>query len=184
LFPKWVIAIVPPSRETGRQEAIDWALYPDEVPPLAVPVRGLLLGMAVALGVVFFLAWWLDPYERDEQGRIIAARRQETHRQLGLPPCSFYSATGLPCPSCGMTTSFSLLMHGDVLNSLRANAVGTLLALTGLLAVPWALVSVWRGRPLFIRSLEKVVSVVVVALFSLMLLRWIYVLISLKLFGG
>ena len=50
----------------------------------------------------------------------------ETHRQLGLPPCTFKEMTGLPCPSCGMTSSFALLVRGDVMNSLRANAVGTL----------------------------------------------------------
>jgi hypothetical protein len=179
-----VIAIVPPSQGIRRPKELDWTLEPDEEPPLPVPVRALLLGIALALGVVFFIAWWLDPYERDDQGRIVAARRQETHRQLGLPQCSFYYATGLPCPSCGMTTSFALLMHGDILNSLRANAVGTLLALVGLLTVPWAVVACWRGRPPLVRSIETTVSVVVIVLFGLMLLRWIYVLISLKFFGG
>src|SRR5262249_11389862 len=92
--------------------------------------------------------------------------------QLGLPPCSFVEATGLPCPSCGMTTSFSLLAHGDVVNSLRANWVGTMLAVACLAYIPWAVVSVVRGRTLFFRSLERVMVGFVVALLALMLLRW------------
>ncbi|MCU0218495.1 DUF2752 domain-containing protein, partial [Mycobacterium tuberculosis] len=59
--------------------------------------------------------------------------------------------TGKPCPACGMTTSFSLLMHADVPNSLRANWVGTLLCATILLIAPWAAVSAVRGRLLWVR---------------------------------
>ena len=33
-----------------------------------------------------------------------------THQQLGLPPCNFVTLTGYPCPACGMTTSFALLV--------------------------------------------------------------------------
>ena len=29
-----------------------------------------------------------------------------THRQLGLPACGWQTNMGLPCPTCGMTTSF------------------------------------------------------------------------------
>ena len=96
----------------------------------------------------------------------------ETHRQLGLPPCTFKELTGLPCPSCGMTTSFALLIRGDVGNSLRANAVGTLLAAFCLTMIPWGLATVVRGRPLFIQSMERTLTLVVVTLLTLMLLRW------------
>ena len=48
-----------------------------------------------------------------------------THTQLGMPPCNFVVMTGKPCPACGMTTSFALLVRGDVGASLRANWAGT-----------------------------------------------------------
>ena len=38
-----------------------------------------------------------------------------------------------------MTTSFTLLVRGDVWNSLQANFAGTVLATLGLVFVPWAL---------------------------------------------
>src|SRR5205085_2007281 len=85
--------------------------------------------------------------------------------------------TGRPCPSCGMTTSFALLVRGDLINSARANVVGTLLALACLLYIPWSLVSVWRGQTLFIRSLEKTVTILVIVFMGLMLLRWGIVLL-------
>jgi hypothetical protein len=123
--------------------------------------------MVVGLVTVFVIAVRLDPYRGDG-----AARRMETHRQLGLPPCSFLEVTGVPCPSCGMTTSFALLMHADVLGSLRANCVGTLLALFCLCLIPWAVLSVARGRALLVRDLERATVVVIMALLILMTLRW------------
>jgi hypothetical protein len=138
---------------------------------LRVWVRGWLVGLALALVAVFVTAWELNPYGPDG-----SPRRMETHRQLGLPPCTFYALTGLPCPSCGMTTSFALLVRGDVANSFRANAVGTLLALVCLALIPWALVSAACKRPLFIRSLDRALAVAVLGFLGLMLLRWAIVL--------
>jgi hypothetical protein len=129
--------------------------------------------VAIALGlmVVFGIAAWLNPY--DEAGR---ALRSETHLQLGLPPCTFRVVTGVPCPSCGMTTSFALLMHGDLANSLRANAVGTLMALFGLLVIPWSLASAVCKRPLFIASLERALLGIVLIFVVLLFTRWLLVL--------
>jgi hypothetical protein len=143
-----------------------------EVIPAPRPwVRGGLIGLALGLSAVFVVACWLNPYNSDGSPRTVA-----THQQLGLPPCTFFRTTGLPCPSCGMTTSFALLMHGDPLNSLRANAVGTVLAGFCLLLIPWCLASaVWR-RTLFVRSLERALTFVVLAFLSMMLLRWLIVL--------
>jgi hypothetical protein len=147
----------------------------DALPVMAGWVRGVLVGLVLGLTAVFAVAIKLDPYERDDEGRIIAARRQETHRQLGLPPCTFYAVTRLPCPSCGMTTSFALLMHGDLAASLRANAVGTLLAVFCLAVIPWGLASVYLGRTLFVRSVERTITFLVLALLVLMMLRWVIV---------
>src|SRR5262245_47686731 len=139
----------------------------DVVPVLSHWVRGCLLAMVLGLVAVFALAVWLDPY--DEEGQ---PRQMETHRQLGLPPCTFKLVTTLPCPSCGMTTSFALLMRGDVVTSLRANSVGTLLAVFWMALVPWGVVRYWRARPLFIVSMERALTWVVFVFLVLMLVRW------------
>jgi hypothetical protein len=149
--------------------------YPEEIPEV-IPVqagwvRGTLAGLALGLTLVFGIALWLNPYGSDG-----TARRMETHRQLGLPPCTFYKVTRVPCPSCGMTTSFALLVRGDVGNSLRANAVGTLLALFGLALIPWSVIAALTGRTLFVRSLERAVTISVLVFLALMLLRWAVVI--------
>jgi hypothetical protein len=152
---------VPTSISKENEEVLD------AIPVMRAWVRGTLVGVALALIAVFAVAVWLKPYDDDG-----TPYRMATHRQMGLPPCTFFATTGLPCPSCGMTTSFSLLMHGDVINSLRANAVGTLLAVFCLTLIPWCLASaVWK-RPLFVRSVERTLTLVVLGFLSLMLLRW------------
>src|SRR5262245_8044030 len=79
-------------------------------------VRLVLLVIATGLATGFGIAFWLNPYEPDGTPRTMA-----THTQLGVPPCNFIVMTGKPCPACGMSTSFALLVRGDVAASLRAN---------------------------------------------------------------
>jgi len=47
-----------------------------------------------------------------------------THEELGFPPCSFLVHTGYPCPSCGLTTSFAAVAHGDVVGAFLAHPFG------------------------------------------------------------
>ena len=155
-------------------------LFPEDSDPEPLPVillmpwwgRALLLLLAGLLLLVFATAIYLHPYRADG-----SARREETHRQLGLPQCTFKFATGLPCPSCGMTTSFALLIRGDVWNSLRANAAGTALGVFCLAFIPWALLSAYRGHLLYIRSAERALTRVVLVFLVLMLVRWGIVLL-------
>jgi len=134
-------------------------------------VRGGLVVVATLWVAIFAVAAWLKPY--DAVGQPL---RMETHRQLGLPPCNFYEWTGKPCPSCGMTTSFALLVRGDVWNSLKANAVGTLLALWGIVLIPWCVISSLLGRYLFVRSVEVWLLGAVIVFVLLALIRWVIVL--------
>ena len=79
--------------------------------------------------LAFTVAAILSPY--DASGRPLS---HGTHRHLGLPPCAMKTLTGFPCPSCGMTTSISLFMHGDLAAASEANWAGIIVAGLGLLA--------------------------------------------------
>jgi hypothetical protein len=138
----------------------------------------MLVGVALGLTALFGVARYLNPYKTDG-----SARRMETHRQLGLPECTFKKMTGVPCPSCGMTTSFALTVRGDLYDAAQANSVGMLLALTLLAAVPWCIASAIRERTLFMRSAERTLMVMVLGLLGLMLLRWA-VVVGMKLWLG
>ncbi len=52
-----------------------------------------------------------------------------THTQLGLPPCPSMLLFHRPCPGCGLTTSWTYLLHGDLAASFHAHPFGPLLYL-------------------------------------------------------
>jgi hypothetical protein len=169
LFRKKVLAMVSPPSSTMKQD--EEVL--EAIPVLPIWVRGILVVLALGLTTIFGIAIALNPYKDNGE-----ARRMETHMQMGLPACTFKTMTGgYPCPSCGMTTSFSLLMHGDIWNSLKANFVGTLLALFWLALIPYCTICSIRGRPLFVYSLEGALSKAIVFFLILMFSRWGVVLL-------
>ena len=51
-----------------------------------------------------------------------------THRQLGLAPCGFLAAMGLPCATCGMTTAYTHAVHGHLVTALITQPGGMVLA--------------------------------------------------------
>ncbi len=132
----------------------------------------MLLVFAGCLVAVFVTAIGIDPY--DDNGKPLPFG---AHTQLGLPPCEFYVIFRKPCPACGMTTSFALLMHGDFVNSLRVNAVGTLLALFCMALIPWSLYISLRGRYLWVRSIERASLWAAGVFLVLLLVRWGFVLV-------
>ena len=84
---------------------------------------------------------------------IIAARLHpnptgiETHLQLGMQPCGMLRSTGVPCPTCGMTTSFSFLAHGELRESLAAQPAGTVFACCTAMAAWIGMYIALTGRP-------------------------------------
>jgi hypothetical protein len=68
-------------------------------------------------------------------------------------------------------------MRGDVSSSLRANAVGTLLALFCLALIPWSLYITFQGRYLWVRSIERASLWAAGVFLLLLLLRWGIVLL-------
>ena len=69
-----------------------------------------------------------------------------THQQLGLPPCTSVALLGIKCPSCGMTTSWSLVTRGEFLAAAEANAGGLLLAIIAIAYLPASCYFTYRGR--------------------------------------
>ncbi len=95
-------------------------------------VWGVLAAVAVT---VLGLSIWLTPNPHGAG----------THTQLGLPPCGFWLVTGLPCPGCGLTTSFAFMAHLDPLAATRVNPFGVPLFLTTVAAIPFCLRGLYRG---------------------------------------
>ncbi len=59
-----------------------------------------------------------------------------THTQVLMLPCTFHAVTHLPCPLCGLTTSFSLTARGALRGGFESHLLGPpLFVLTALMAV-------------------------------------------------
>jgi hypothetical protein len=158
--------VPPPLPKQFVENDMDVAL--PAVPLLRIWLRALLVLMAVLLIGVFAVAVYLNPYGEDGQ-----ARRLETHLQLGLPTCTVKQVFGIPCPSCGMTTSFALFVRGDLLNSLRANWAGTILATFCLAMIPFGLVGAVRARTAMVLSgLNWLLPRFIVLFVVLLFVRW------------
>jgi hypothetical protein len=63
-----------------------------------------------------------------------------THTQLGLAPCGFLYLTRLPCPTCGLTTSFAHMARLSLTDAIAAHWLGPALFALTALAVP---LSMW-----------------------------------------
>ena len=70
-----------------------------------------------------------------------------THQQLGLPPCGFLVVTGIPCPGCGLTTSFSHMVRFQFTGATSANPFGVMLFLVTFFTIPVAAFGFVRGLP-------------------------------------
>ncbi len=93
--------------------------------PLDAPAnsrfRTRLIAGLIALGGggVLALAMTLEP---DPRGF-------GTHEGLGLLPCGMILTSGIPCPTCGMTTAFALLMNGRPVAAFVAQPAGAAMCL-------------------------------------------------------
>jgi len=97
-----------------------------------------------------------------------------THRILGLPECGMLRATGKPCPTCGVTTSFVLAAHGRLAEAVVNQPFGFALFLlvAGCLAgLVFALATGRSWYPVFVRVNPVVM---LLALLGLLLASWAY----------
>jgi hypothetical protein len=124
--------------------------------------RTVLAAAGLALIGLLATAAWLRP----------ASRGYGTHQQLGLPPCTLQAWYGFRCPSCGMTTSWSHMMRGQVVSAVRVNSGGALLAVVAAVCGPWMLASGVCGRWLWGPPREGPTLAVGLAIIATTLIDW------------
>ncbi len=101
--------------------------------------RRVVAAMVVlACGSVLAVAAWLEP----------ADGGMGTHTQLGLPPCSWIVTMNLPCPTCGYTTAFTNVAHGNFGAAFTGQPFGALLACATAVFFVGGLVVLVTGAPL------------------------------------
>jgi hypothetical protein len=131
---------------------------------LSVAARLLALGISLAcLGVLGF-ALRIEP----------SPSGIGSHRELGLQPCAFERRTGLPCITCGMTTSFAHFARGHLLASFYVQPMGMLLALLTAMTFWAALYVALSGRPAYQLFAFLPTRYYLFPLCSLTVLAWVW----------
>ena len=78
-----------------------------------------------------------------------------THTQLRLPACRMMVVDGVPCPTCGLTTSITAASHGDFGASARANVFGTFLFFAFILVGSAGILQAVAGRDILGRIFRR-----------------------------
>ena len=68
---------------------------------------------------------------------------------LHMQPCNFLQTTHLPCPGCGMTTSFAWFVRGNLLASVYVQPMGAMLAAICCACVWTGAYVAFTGRPVY-----------------------------------
>jgi hypothetical protein len=118
----------------------------------------------LAAGAVLALARLLTP----------SPRGVGTHEQLGLPPCTFLRLTGIPCPSCGLTTSFAHAARLHFYEAFVTQPFGLLACAVTLLLIPAAALLLYRRVPLARAFPRRATSRWLGVVLALYLAAWVY----------
>ncbi len=97
-----------------------------------------------------------------------------THESLGLPPCGFLVITGYPCPSCGLTTAFVLLLHGQITEAFLVQPFGVLLFVVFFIAAGLSVTALFLRLPFSAVLDSKHVDRLQMFLLVAMILAWVY----------
>ena len=140
------------------------AIFSPRYEPAVVRAPGRFFAVIISLAclAVMLTAAWVSP----------SPTGLGTHTQLGLEPCQFLVRTGLPCPSCGMTTSYSWFARGNFLASLYVQPMGFLLALLTVLAFWVGLYVAATGRAVHQLMSRRLSSYYIPGLFAWAIIAW------------
>ncbi len=126
--------------------------------------RAQYIALMSVSGVVLTMARWLSP----------APNGWGTHQQLGLPPCFFHQMTGIPCPTCGMTTSFAHTVRLHFYEAFITQPFGLLACLITMALIPLSFLLMQRRVPWMKVLTARGSNAVMYVLVALFVLAWVY----------
>jgi hypothetical protein len=163
--------------ELGRAK-LNVTKQPDFRSPSATPIpseysksdRTRYIAMGMVSGAVLIVARLLQP----------SSHGVGTHEQLGLPACAFLHFTGIPCPSCGLTTSFAHAARLHFYEALAAQPFGLILFCLTALSVPLSFFFIYLrvswARLFYSARFNKGMYVMII----LYLMGWLYKIVAMK----
>jgi len=103
-----------------------------------------------------------------------------THRQLGLPPCAFLHFTGIPCPSCGLTTSVAHAARLHLYESVITQPFGVVVFISAVLSIPLSIYFIYRRVSWSRLNRLRGRTPVIYLMIALFILSWLYKIAAMK----
>ena len=105
----------------------------------------------------------------------LALARFFPFKALPFTLCHFRAITGLPCPTCGMTTCFIHMTHGEVLQALAISPLGVLVFFYVLAIIVFMIGHrIWRWPSVRLQLGRGEKAVAIVLGIAVVLLNWAY----------
>ncbi len=134
--------------------------------PMATRASGAAI--LVACTGLFAAASWLDP----------ARGSTDSLEQFGLPPCGMLVRWGVPCPTCGMTTSFALAARGQLASAFHAQPAGLALAVAAAVAAIAAGGTLVTGRSFRVNWYRVSPTGIGLGVAAILLAGWAYKIVT------
>ena len=96
-----------------------------------------------------------------------------TTDKIPLPECAFKSITAHSCPTCGISRSYFAMAHGEILESLNYNFMGTLLYMASIAVIFMQIVYLIRGKEIRIKFETRVIKVIIFVTLCSWITFWI-----------
>ncbi|MFQ5505999.1 MAG: DUF2752 domain-containing protein [Planctomycetota bacterium] len=138
----------------------------DYARPMSAGERVLLVLLLCTVATVFVALASVEP---DPRG-------YGTHERFGLAPCSWPVLYDMPCPTCGVTTAVSLLLHLRPVEAVLTQPFGVLTAMLGFVFLGLGSLHFWRGESLLARAAALPMAWVLGGILISLLASWIYVI--------
>jgi hypothetical protein len=128
------------------------------------------IALGMVSGAILIVARLLRP----------SSRGVGTHEQLGIPPCAFLHFTGIPCPGCGLTTSFAHAARLHFYDAFITQPFGLILFCLTALIVPLSFYFIYSrvswARLFYSARFNRAMYIMI----ALYLLGWIYKIVAMK----
>jgi hypothetical protein len=128
------------------------------------------IAIVVISGAILIVARSLRP----------SSRGVGTHEQLGLPPCIFLHYTGIPCPGCGLTTSFAHAARLHFYDAFITQPFGLILFCLTALSIPLSFYLIYSrvswARLFYSVRFDRTMYIMII----LYLLGWLYKIAAMK----
>ena len=132
--------------------------------------RAAYLSVIIISSTIIAISRFLEP----------SVRGIGTHEQLGLPPCPFFHLTGIPCPGCGLTTSFAHAARLNFYEALVAQPFGLLLFVILTLSIPFSIILLRYRINLSQLLIPRVKAIATYLLIVFCLISWIYKIVVMR----